>query len=905
MKVGGITKHIAVSVALALVILTSAEARAIPVADINITGTFTVSEKMIRDVICLKPGDEFSWEELDRSINYLRKWGVFDVIHASPVLTPEGVVINIHLEQATIVVSIDIAGNYPYIDSKIKKNLSMHAGDIYTPDKLEEQIDRIKDFYKREGFVNTEVYVDEVDRPEAGGIALTFHIRRGEVLRYRRIEIKGNRAFPDGRFVSAINPLRTYSERRLRKALRKLTKFYHLHGYPKARIKLASKKIDFEARRVDIVVEVFEGPYVKIVFVGSPDTSRKLLRDTVTILKEGNIDQFEIETSAQALRDLFREQGYPNAKVEYKKSLQTDGSILITFYINKGRPQWISRIYFRGLKHVKKSKLMKEMRNQQPSVGKAGVYYPESMEQDNEIILKKLRSKGYLDAQVAEWIVELTDKGLSLEIIIPIEEGRQVKIQEVYFEGNEAFSRRKLLRKLANRPGRALNEPELEEEKQRLLTYYANHGYPYAEVSQSWGIDEVSGKAWIRYQIKEGKLVRIGRILIVGDVLTSQKAIRNAMSLKEGDPFSYKKLIDSRLSIRRLGPFSAVSVETIGLEDKQEIVHLRVRVEEQRPFFVDLGFNYSTDEQFTGSLTFSNVNAFGWAKTNSLRIIGGKDLSRAEVGWLDPRFLGSSFEMATTVWVQYKHKPAYTFNQLGGAMSWFRRFRRLGFFFRYELDRNYFIEGDSTAADADSLRDNTISEITLSASYDSRDSFSDPRQGFFTLGKVDIFNEISGNHANFVKFGWQGENDFSLGRRITLSTALRFDRILTMGHGVSVPTNELLFMGGDDTVRGFSEDSLGPVDAQGKATGSRARWILNEELRLRLISRLAFVLFYDMGSLTNEVSDMRLGTIRNSAGLGLRYITPVGPLRAEYGFKLDRRPGESRGRFHFTFGYVF
>ena len=234
------------------------------------------------------------------------------------------------------------------------------------------------------------------------------------------------------------------------------------------------------------------------------------------------------------------------------------------------------------------------------------------------------------------------------------------------------------------------------------------------------------------------------------------------MNLREGDVFSYRKLLESKLNIRRLGPFSSVSIEPIGLNEKQDVVHLRVQVEERRPFYVDVAMNYSTKDDLTGSLSFTNINSFGWAKTNTLKLTGGRKLSRAEILWLDPRFFGSSFEMTTNGWVQYKHQPTYAYTQIGGSFGWFRRYRRLGFLFRYELDRNYFVQGDSVAADADSLRDNTLSQISLSSSFDSRNSFSYPTRGFFTLGKVDIFNEIEGNNANFVRLTWQGENEVLL-----------------------------------------------------------------------------------------------------------------------------------------------
>lgn len=891
-------------VCLILIIISPPILSAEEIAEVRISGLTTISEEKVREVIGIKGGDIYSAGAIEDAKENLRKWGVFDEIEVSQSPTPSGTVVSFQLREAMVVVSINIEGNYPYIENKIRKHLSLHPGDIFTPDVLSKEVDRIKAFYAREGFVGTEVFVNEDHLPEWGGVVLTFHIRRGDAIRYGRINVEGNRAFKKGRIISAINPYRQFSERRLTDSLRRLKEFYREKGYPKARIWVRDKRIVFDPGRVDLSLGVSEGPHVEVVFRGAPRLSRKLLRRTITILKEGSIDEYEIENSVEALRNLFRERGYPDAKIETTKTETKDGAIVVSFKIDEGGGKWIKHLEFSGNEHVRARDLAKDMKNRGIISGRQSPYSPDEIPSDNEAILKAMRRHGFLNAHVGEWEVGPTKQGYALDVTVPVEEGPQTIVGEVSFAGNDAFDVARLLGETKIVPGKPFDEPGLAEDLGRLKGFYADNGFPYADVKQTWRLGD-TGQAIVHYDISEGGQVHIGQILIMGDVLTSQKAIKHAMDIKEGDVFSLRKIIDSQLSIRRLGAFTAVNIETIGLEDHKPTVHLKVKVEEQRPFQVDLGVGYSTDERLTGSLTFTNLNAFGWAKSNSLRLVAGTRLSRAELGWFDPRFLSSSFEMSSIGWIQYRKKPAFAFTQLGGSLGWFRRFKRFGFFFRYEIDRNYLLSGSSVAADADSLRNNTVSRITLSSSYDSRDSFSDPKRGFFTVGGADIFNEIKGNRANFVKLYWQGENDLGFLGRFVISTALRFNRIQTIGRGVSVPTNELLFLGGDDTIRGFSEDSLGPADASGNATGARIRWIWNEELRIRIGSNFDLAGFYDMGSLTNNFGDITTTTIRNSIGLGLRYITPVGPIRADYGFKLDRKSGEPRGRFHFTFGYVF
>jgi len=377
------------------------------------------------------------------------------------------------------------------------------------------------------------------------------------------------------------------------------------------------------------------------------------------------------------------------------------------------------------------------------------------------------------------------------------------------------------------------------------------------------------------------------------------------MPIKAGHPFSYQKISDSQLALRRLGAFNSVNIETIGLTEKQDVVNLRVKVEEQKPLVLDFELGYSTNTGFTGTMLFNNFNSFGLAKRSTLRLTGGRELSRGEAAWNDPRFLGTDLEMAASSWLQYEDEKVYTYVQGGGGFGFFRRFHRTGLTAKWELMRNYFVKGDSNAADANSLRDTTISKITLSGSFDTRNNFANPSKGIFALAGTDFYNEIRGKHANFVRFKTAFGIYKGFVRYFVLANELRFDRIETFGHNVSVPTNELLLLGGDDTIRGFARNSLGPTNAAGKPVGGRTRGIYNAELRFNVIKNFQLAGFFDAAFLVNNFTDINNANIRRSAGGGIRYITPVGPLRADYGVILDRKPGESFGRFHFTFGYIF
>jgi outer membrane protein insertion porin family len=873
------------------------------IAEIRIyfSDTFSkkINEKSVRALLSIHEGDIFSSQKIDESLNALRKWGVFETINTSATKTNNGFEIDIFLKEAILIGEIDIAGNYPYIEPKIKKYLTIRPGDMYTRERIEEQKKRILGFYEREGFFNTSVDALEEWNETSRDVKIKFTIRRGSLLRYGTINVTGAHAFPKGRIASTINPLRPYKPRHFNDAIRKSSDFYHRHGYPRARIEVKNKEINVEKGKINADLHVSEGPKVSVDFIGNKNLSSKKLKKALTIYEEGSFDEFEIDASQNSLIKMYNKYGYPDTKIDNAKKISNDGSVLVEFRIAEGPRQRIRKINLAGNKSISSRRLKKQMKTKEVSLTTRGIYKKEVLKEDSEAVKKYYGSEGFLKAEVNDPIIEETRSGLN--ITIPVLEDGHTKVNRIEFTGNSAFSKDTLLKQLKNRAGKSLDQTELEADRQAVLVYYADNAYPYAEAKQLIDLHEGS----IKYEIAEVQKVQIGEILVVGNSLTQTKAIKKAMAIHEGDSFSYKKITDSQLALRRLGAFNAVSIDTIGLEEREKVVHLRVKVEEQKPFVLDFEFGYSTDERYTGSINFTNHNSFGMAKRSNLRLTGGQELSRAEINWTDPRFLGGDFEMTTSSWLQYEDKNIFNYLQTGGGLGFFRKYHRTGILAKYELTRNYFVEGDSVAADIDSLRDNTISKVALSASFDTRNSFSEPTRGIFAMMNTNFYNEIRGKEANFVKLRWFFGQHTGFLKYFSIANNLRADRIQAIGNNVSIPSNELFQAGGDDTLRGFVEDSLGPVNATGQAIGGKMRWIYNGELRIKLYRNWRLAGFYDTGALVNELNQIDLDSVRQSAGFGLRYLTPVGPMRLDYGMIIDRKPGEHFGRYHFTFGYVF
>lgn len=876
-----------------------------PIAAISMHDLTLAREAEVLAVLPFTVGDPYTPAAVEEALRILRAWGLFTRVEAAVDRTPEGMALHFHFTEARLIGEINIHGNYPFIENRIRRHLTIRPGDPFDRAAIEAQITRLKNFYDREGYHDTTITATEEWQPYGSEMRVDFHIRKGTTYTIGTVTVRGNTVFPTGRFISAMNPWRTYTPRRARAAVAELTQLYRKRHYPKARIRLVEETLDPRFHEVNLTLAVEEGPHVTVVYDGNRSVSDHECTKALTIFAEGRLDEFELEASAAGIRKRYRQRGFPHAAVAFERENISDQEIVVRFAIDEGPRQRVRRVDFQGNATVGADTLRGEVLTKPLSFFHKGSFDPELLAEDTKVLEQFYRHAGYLQAKVAEPIVASHPSEAALDVTIPLTEGGQYRIAEVRFEGNIHATHEALLKSCQLKPGVPADLAKSDGDREAVRLYFADRGFPYATVEQTVTVNDAATEVSIGYQITEGEFVRIGEIVIVGDFLTSQRTIRRAMTVKPGDPYSERKIIESQQGIRRLGAFRTVATEPVELHPGTTVVPLRVRVEEEKPHVVDIDAGYSTDQGLTGSLGYTNINSFGWAKRTQFRLTGGREFSRGELGWIDPRFLGRDLQWTTNTWLQYENKAAFDYVQAGGGFGLFRQFHRFGFYTRYKLERNYFLAGDSAAADAESLRDNTISTVGLGASFDTRNNFADPTRGIFVSGGADFFNEIKGPQANFVHLHGGISHHWAPVKGLVLSQYGRLAGITPFGDNVSVPSNKLLFLGGDYTIRGFAEESIGPLDAAGRATGGRIRWIYNAEVTARLANGFKAVGFFDIGSLTNAFRDISNATTRESIGFGLRYMTPVGPLRADYGFKLDRQPGESVGRFHFTFGHLF
>ena len=392
-----------------------------------------------------------------------------------------------------------------------------------------------------------------------------------------------------------------------------------------------------------------------------------------------------------------------------------------------------------------------------------------------------------------------------------------------------------------------------------------------------------------------------------GNLRTKQKVIRRELEVQPDTPLSLRQLHDGQRQLRDLAIFHGVSYRTFGLKEKQETVNLFVEVEENKPYYAQVSGGFESDSGFFGRTRVGDRNLLGLNKD----LWAGAEISqtgyRVETRLTEPRFLGTKI----TASIGAFNEELTEFNQpfgtrtTGGSLGFGREWRkRITTALRFRLDKRDQFSVDYRPTELEEEDTRTIFVATPYINYDSRDSFVRPTKGFFASLGVDVSKGIQNDFDDFVRYQADTRFYYTPFEKVTFAGLARVGQVLSYSDSELVPDDQLFFLGGIRDVRGFKENLLRFDDA-GDPVGGKVAVVGSLEARIDLGMNLELTTFFDTGSIQEAQVDIGSDRFRSSVGIGLRYITPIGPMGVLYGHKINPEDGESPGRFHVSIGYSF
>jgi outer membrane protein insertion porin family len=662
---------------------------------------------------------------------------------------------------------------------------------------------------------------------------------------------------------------------------------------------------------VRLIYVVKEKPtIIKIDLQGNDEFDDTKLREKLTISTGAIADAVLIQDNANKLRAFYEEEGYWLSRIiPVIKNVSAD-EVSLTYQIEEGPKIKIRKIVTEGNKALSAGKIKGVMETKEwwlfSFITSSGYYQKERMETDVERIRDLYFNDGYIKVVIGEPAVRLAEDKKGMTITIPVSEGDQYRVSSISLSGNKVFSDDVIRKRISMAPEKPFSKGTLRKDILSISELYSENGYALITVTPDLVPDENNKLVQVALKIDEGEKYRIGRIEISGNTKTRDKVIRREVRLDEGDVFNSSLLKRSYERINNLNFF-----ETVELVPKphpeEKLVDVDIKVKERPTGFFSIGGGYSSVEKFIAMIELTQGNLFGRGQFIKLRAELGGRTTYYDVTFRDPWFLDKPLSFSTNVYKISKEYPEYDKEATGFGISLGKRFRE---YWWGELSYNFenakisnVDEDDPDVSDIikDQIGTSTTSSITPSLTRDSRDNYLDPSKG----SRNSIYTTFAGLGGSNKFF--KGEIDSAWYFPLGSTAALLRGRLgYAAGlFGKELPLYERFYVGGINTVRGLGYGDAGPKDDDGDPIGGTEELIFNVEYIFPLISeiKLKGVVFFDAG---NSYEDLKnFGDLRYTTGAGVRWISPVGPVRIEWGYNLDQKPGEQPSKFEFAFGSFF
>lgn len=719
-----------------------------------------------------------------------------------------------------------------------------------------------------------------------GGADAAFDVRSGPRVRVAAASVAvsgGLEAVLRDRIRPA--PGEVFRRERAKAAVESMRRKLVADGFWRAQVDL-EESYDPATGRVTLVFRVQPGAPTAVEFAGAR-VGRGLRSSIEALVREGRAQADVVEEAVDRLEQGFRRQGYREVAVSRRAEIR--GSREVIVYEVRPGPQ--ARV---GVVDIEADVPDIEWPGLDSRPGEPLVEAVTA--EDARKLTRALEDAGHTASSVEAVALE---GGGDVPVVFRIHAGPRTVVASVKVDASEPLPPESPARELRVRPGAPYRLRDVARDRDAVLTAYRDAGYAQAEVTPETNLTEDRREASVVLHVTPGPRLSVDHVVVAGLERTDEDVVRREITLQEGGPLGQQQVIESQRRLGALGLFQRVTVAEIDPETPGQRTVL-VSAEEGPLTTVAYGIGYSENDQLRGSLEVTRRNLFGMDRTLSAFARLSFKGSRFLATFREPYFLGRRQEMFASGFREEGERPFFDFVRHGGLLQTVRPLSpRWSLIVRMGYQRVHVFNVINPGQVSREFGNYAVSGPSSSVVNDTRDDPVEPRRGRFLSADVELSAKRLGGDT-FVKGFVQASTYETLTSRVVLALNARVGLARTIGleESIFLPRAERFYAGGDYSLRGFSLDSVLP-------TGGNALLLGSAELRVDAGRYFSAAVFSDVGNVYPLVSEVTLSNLRYTAGVGLRYKSAVGPLRVDWGYKLDRRLGESAYHVHLTIGHAF
>ena len=659
----------------------------------------------------------------------------------------------------------------------------------------------------------------------------------------------------------------------------------------------------------------------EIEITGAERIKPKRLRKEIKLPLNRAVDEQQLEEARQKIIDVYQGQGFTDVSVQFRIDPidEKRGTARVVFTINEGVRGAVKQVRFEGNAHFSEKVLRKQMKTRGRSpiyfVDKTGRLDEVQLEQDMDKLREFYQDHGYIDVEIKTPRRERTEKGPMI-ITIPIVEGPQYHVQKLTISGHQNTTEDRIRKLLKMKEGSVYSPKQLRDDAKAVADAYGSGGYVDLVVLPE-GAPAGPALIDVHYKIEEGARSFVNRIDIEGNTRTKDKVIRREVLVAPGDVFNTVRVDLTKKRLDNLGYFAKVETypEQTDIPGRKD---LTILVQEKRTGSLSFGGGFSTVDKLVGfaELTQGNFDLFNWPSFTGggqkfrLRIQYGTQRKDLVMTLTEPYFLDRRLALTGQLFYTEANYLSNEYNQRNyGFMVEMRKplnsytYATLGYTFQ---DVDIFDVSASASDFIQSQAGSTLeSKIFTSIVFDSRDNPLLSRHGRrFTFAPF-IAGSFLGGDIKVYGMDLEGSQYFHL----PWDTILLINgEIATVSHyssGSGVPIYERLYLGGSNNLRGFPFREVGPQDQNGEPIGGQSMARTTIEWTFPIIEKARGAVFYDTGFVNTSSWAFGFNHIASDIGVGIRLDLPIGPLRLDYGYPIQRDGYNGGGHFNFNVGYQF
>jgi len=940
------------------------------VAEIQLPGLPENDQKGIRQLIAQPTGKPLDRDLIRRSIQALHDTGRFADVRVEAERTPDGQVSLAFITSPNYFVGEVLVEGTPTrpAPNQVVNASKLQLGELFTRDKIERALSNIKQLMQENGYYRSSISEEEQKHPETQQVDILLRITSGPQAQVGRVSVTGTPGYSQGQIqdIAKMHPADLVSSQRVTRALDRLRKKYQKQNRLLAQVTIAERSYRQEVNAVDYTFDIQPGPKVDIVTEGFK-IRRSVLKKNVPVYEENALDDDLLNEGRRNLVNYLQSRGYFETKVGMKRITKSDEDELRVLYIiDPGARHKLVKVEITGNKYFPEEELRSRMQVQPAGrLLSHGRYSQGLLNGDIRDLEDLYRANGFQQVRITSDVEDNYRGQLNaVAVSLHIEEGPQTLVGALHITGNQTFPEDQIRSSINTGEGQPFSESRIAEDRDIILNYYFNHGFPNAAFEAlAKPTPGEPNRMDVTYTIREGEQFFVDQVLVSGLNFTRPFVVQRELQVNPGDPLSQIDMLKTQQSLYDLGIFSQVDTAVQNPEGAEREKKVLVDVQEAKryTFNYGLGLEFQTGQPAVGSnqpqgetgvsprISFdvTRLNFRGRAHSITFKTHVGRLQQRALISYAAPRWFNSpNWKLSfTTFYDNTLDVTTFTSQRLEGSAQAEQTVTRRAdgtavsimdyrFTYRRVLAANLAISSNQIPLLSQPVR---VGMPGFSYIRDKRDNPLETTKGNYTTMDGGVASGYFGSEADFGRILIQNSTYHAFGKRrpdgkkfvFARSTRIGvenpFGNTLNVAPGATVPPNftliplpERFFSGGGNSHRGFGLNQAGPRDPQsGFPLGGSALFLNNLELRFPPTTlpffqdNISFAVFHDAGNVFINGHDMLHNLLRwrqknpqlclqqstanqcdysyisHAVGVGVRYKTPVGPVRFDFGYNLN------------------